>query len=1329
MLRTPILRVLFLCLCLLIVPALAAAQGDGPPPDIPPGQEPLPPEMFNPDADQRVLPPLLSPGQMPAVEEAGGDAGAPVVGDPAGPLAAEAEGLWSRAIYYGYDGNDYELYALSPESTQMYRDARVLTNSKFIEAQPALSPDGRRVAFVSDRGEGDLDIYVAPFDPNGPLGQPVLLTHLSKDQYWPVWSPDGTRLAFYSYVGDQAEIFVINADGSGLRRLTDNPAFDGYPTWSPDGARLAFSSTRTGGYRIHVMNADGSGVGQVSSQVGSLFPVWSPDGGRILYSADPDLDGWLDLMIVDANGLNQTPLRDLPPQTDGRCRSWSPVGNRAACTLVMYVLHNNVWYISVGEIVSVGVSGVMDDFWLGHGPSRYFDPSWASLDHEPPVAAVAPLPAQSPGPFTVRWSAVDAGLAGLRDVTIQVSVNNGPWTNWQTADPETTQAEYPGVGGTTYAFRSQARDFAGNVEAWPAAPEAVTAVEALPPQTWLGALPAHSRADTRLTLYWGGADPGGSGIRGYQVQMKRGGAWADWFANTLQTQAALDAPAMGIAPGETLRFRVRATDRAGNVEAWRSEAGDAATTLYTWRVSGRVTDHAGVPVGGAAVAADPATLGPVSSSVEGAYAAYLGGAAGTAAIQWAKAGYGALPLTSFGTTADAALDVALPPADNALANGDFEAGGWGAWTAGGTLPAALSAEARLTGAQGARLGGGALFGPAGPVGSEPRQWPVDKQVATVTGQPYLFWRESANPSVLMTSTRLPDGSWSGPTLLGKTGGYLLEQDSQGRLHLILTNVIPAVYRRMETDGTWSAPQTVANESLGFDADMAVGPNGTVHVVWTIHAAIYYSWRNPAGVWSAPQIVASGEPRELAAAMMGDGRLYLVWQDGATRHRLWARYRMPGGGWSAEHKLAEGYGVFLYSLTQAGGQPYVLWKESEAASMMGALYDGVAWRVETVAANDASFVAEAAAPSGEVHLLFERAGQGLYYMKRGASWGTPQLLELDMTYFNPSDLRLSLGAAGRPQLVVDGTQNEGQPTPEIYFIRQQADGAWERPLRISSGDGQVNSAPAQTVDAAGQTHVVWVARAVGSPYQLYSLRYAGPPLAESAGEATLSQTVAIPAGMSHPALSFAYRAAALEVAVQPQSLSAAGAPAEQTPAAALPPSPAAMRRHRIDLSAYAGQTVTVRFRLPQAAGAPVPRAWLDDVALGAARADLWVTGDSTPGLPGETIIHTLQVGNRGAAPAEGATLTYALPPELTFVSADPAPAGTSPLRWELGALPAGGAPLVIRVTVTIKASATPLRTVVSTAAAATPGELELLNNEAAVRTLLARTVSLPAVLKD
>jgi TolB protein len=80
------------------------------------------------------------------------------------------------------------------------------------------------------------------------------LTDHPKMDCWPAWSPDGKRIAFTSNRDGNYEIYLMNADGSGQRNLTQHPASDNFAAFSPDGRRLAFLSNRDGGYGIYVMD-------------------------------------------------------------------------------------------------------------------------------------------------------------------------------------------------------------------------------------------------------------------------------------------------------------------------------------------------------------------------------------------------------------------------------------------------------------------------------------------------------------------------------------------------------------------------------------------------------------------------------------------------------------------------------------------------------------------------------------------------------------------------------------------------------------------------------------------------------------------------------------------------------------------------------------------------------------------------------------------------------------------------------------------------------------------------------------------------------------------
>jgi Tol biopolymer transport system component len=108
----------------------------------------------------------------------------------------------------------------------------------------------------------------------------------------PAPSPDGTRVAFVSRrEGERDDVWVVNADGTGLRRLTTDPARDDQPAWSPDGRRIAFRSLRAGRLGdVWVMDADGARQTNLTPDapglaVGERDPAWSPDGSRLAYSS------------------------------------------------------------------------------------------------------------------------------------------------------------------------------------------------------------------------------------------------------------------------------------------------------------------------------------------------------------------------------------------------------------------------------------------------------------------------------------------------------------------------------------------------------------------------------------------------------------------------------------------------------------------------------------------------------------------------------------------------------------------------------------------------------------------------------------------------------------------------------------------------------------------------------------------------------------------------------------------------------------------------------------------------------------------------------------
>ena len=149
---------------------------------------------------------------------------------------------------------------------------RRLTVNRTLNINPTWSPDARSIAYSSYR-RGVPDIFISNIY-QGTIENP--LHSRGEENFLPVWSPDGTRIAFQSNRDGHAEIYVMNRDGSGVRRITNNPALDATPTWSPSGRQIAFTSDRSGSPQIYVVDADGLNLRLLTHESYCDRPTWSP---------------------------------------------------------------------------------------------------------------------------------------------------------------------------------------------------------------------------------------------------------------------------------------------------------------------------------------------------------------------------------------------------------------------------------------------------------------------------------------------------------------------------------------------------------------------------------------------------------------------------------------------------------------------------------------------------------------------------------------------------------------------------------------------------------------------------------------------------------------------------------------------------------------------------------------------------------------------------------------------------------------------------------------------------------------------------------------------
>jgi Tol biopolymer transport system component len=230
-----------------------------------------------------------------------------------------------------------------------------LAPSPGADHSPSLSPDGRRVAFASERAEaGNLDIFVADLDGSNV----VRVTSDPEIDTEPRWSPDGSQIVFARADGaGHWEIYSVRADGSGETKLTDNDVSDESPAWSPDGRQIAFQRYVGSNLEIFVMNADGSDETQLTSQAGEdRRPVWSPDGTQIAFVRDAAETGASDIFVMNADGSHIRRLT-ADPGADER-----PIWSADGAKILFYrqATDTGEWSPRVVEVASGDEASISD---------------------------------------------------------------------------------------------------------------------------------------------------------------------------------------------------------------------------------------------------------------------------------------------------------------------------------------------------------------------------------------------------------------------------------------------------------------------------------------------------------------------------------------------------------------------------------------------------------------------------------------------------------------------------------------------------------------------------------------------------------------------------------------------------------------------------------------------------------------------------------------------------------------------------------------------------------------------------------------------------------
>jgi hypothetical protein len=235
------------------------------------------------------------------------------------PTATPTLNPGARDAWIAYLRDGVALYVIQPDGT---RDTFLASTHA---QDSSWSPDGKLIATITQQEViGIINLATGDVRPLSQSGSSDILTLVG----YPTWSPDGTRLAYICQpiAASSWDICLINVDGTGFKRITDEPEMDAYPVWLDNHTIYFLSLRSSSGASYYTMRADGSNVTSAPVQVMGAHPQWSPDGTRILYSYYQPDDEDTELFVMNADGSDITQLTD--NSVEDFAPSWSPDGTR-----------------------------------------------------------------------------------------------------------------------------------------------------------------------------------------------------------------------------------------------------------------------------------------------------------------------------------------------------------------------------------------------------------------------------------------------------------------------------------------------------------------------------------------------------------------------------------------------------------------------------------------------------------------------------------------------------------------------------------------------------------------------------------------------------------------------------------------------------------------------------------------------------------------------------------------------------------------------------------------------------------------------------------------
>jgi len=201
-------------------------------------------------------------------------------------------------------GQDAELLVLDlsdPNDLSSYEAVKRLTFGQDSDFFPAWSPDATEIVFYGHRGGDNGQLYLMNADGSNVRNMSNNDVHESD----PTWSVHG-EITFESHLAGNADVWVMNGDGTGRRNLTNHPSQDHFGDWSPDGEQIVFSSDRSGSENLYIMNRDGSELRQLTNSPEiDRWPTWSRDGNTIAFDRNTPAGSNVVTIRPDGTGEKQ----------------------------------------------------------------------------------------------------------------------------------------------------------------------------------------------------------------------------------------------------------------------------------------------------------------------------------------------------------------------------------------------------------------------------------------------------------------------------------------------------------------------------------------------------------------------------------------------------------------------------------------------------------------------------------------------------------------------------------------------------------------------------------------------------------------------------------------------------------------------------------------------------------------------------------------------------------------------------------------------------------------------------------------------------------------